>query len=127
MPAGEVTVRVGWSSLNFKDALSISGHPGVTRHFPHVPGIDAAGTVVASTSPRFASGAEVIITGFDFGSQRWGGYAELTRVPADWIVPRPAGLTQREAMAFGTAGFTAAQCVRGIQHEGILPPPARSW
>ncbi len=121
LPAGEVTVRGRWSSLNYKDALSISGHPGITRTFPHVPGIDVAGNVVASTSTDFAPGAEVIVTGFEFGSQRWGGYAELTRVPAEWVVPLPPGLTAREAMVLGTAGFTAAQCVQALQHEGVAP------
>lgn len=121
LPAGDVTVRVEWSSLNYKDALSISGHPGVTRDFPHVPGIDAAGTVVASEPSGFAPGVQVIVTGFDFGSQRWGGYAELTRVPADWVVPLPAGLSPRDAMVLGTAGFTAAQCVAALQHEGVAP------
>ena len=121
LPAGEVTVRGHWSSLNYKDALTISGHPGVTRNFPHVPGIDVAGTVVASDSDQFAPGDQVIVTGFEFGSGRWGGYGELTRVPADWVVPLPSGLTAREAMVHGTAGFTAAQCVQAIQHEGITP------
>jgi putative YhdH/YhfP family quinone oxidoreductase len=86
-----------------------------------VPGIDAAGTVVASQAAAFPPGTEVIVTGFDFGSVRWGGYADRTRVPADWLVPLPVGLTSREAMALGTAGFTAAQSVLAIQHAGITP------
>lgn len=121
LPAGDVVVRVEWSSLNYKDALSISGHPGVTRDFPHVPGIDAAGTVLASEAGELAPGTKVLVHGFDFGSQRWGGYGELTRVPADWVVPLPVGLAARDAMVLGTAGFTAGQCVAALEHAGVVP------
>jgi len=121
LPPGDVTIRVAYSSLNYKDALSMRGHPGVTTAFPHVPGIDAAGSVVESDVEQFPVGARVVITGFDFGSRRWGGYGELTRVPAAWLVPLPDGLTERDAMALGTAGFTAAQCVMALEHEGVTP------
>lgn len=119
LPAGDVTVRVAWSSLNYKDALAASGNPGVVRRFPHVPGIDAVGTVVESRDARFAPGAEVLVTGFDLGAAQWGGYAELIRVPAEWVVSLPAGLTLRESMIFGTAGFTAAIGVEALLAHGI--------
>ncbi len=121
LPAGEVTVRVLWSSLNYKDALAATGHPGITRQFPHVPGIDAAGVVAESTSPEFPIGTEVIATGHELGVERWGGWAEFVRVPAAWLVKRPAGLTLEEAMTIGTAGFTAAQCVQALIHAGVTP------
>ena len=121
LPAGEVTVRVEWSSLNYKDALAATGHPGITRVFPHVPGIDAAGVVVESSSSEFPIGAEVIATGHELGVERWGGWAEFIRVPAAWLVKRPAGLTLEEAMTIGTAGFTAAQSVMALIHAGITP------
>ncbi len=121
LPAGDVLVRVRYSSLNYKDALGCTGHPGVVSQFPHVPGIDAAGVVEQSSSPKFAPGAEVLVTGFELGAPRWGGYAEFIRVPADWVVPLPKGLTLRESMAIGTAGFTAALCVQAIELQGIGP------
>ena len=89
--------------------------------FPHVPGIDCAGTVVESTSPQFKPGDEVLVTGYEFGAGHWGGYSQFVRVPAEWIVPLPAGLTLRETMIYGTAGFTAAQCVTAIVERGIEP------
>jgi acrylyl-CoA reductase (NADPH) len=121
LPPGEVTIRVAYSSLNYKDALASQGHPGVVRTLPHVPGIDCAGTVEESTSPDFRPGDEVIVTGYDLGSGHWGGYAEFVRVPAKWIVRLPSGLTLRETMIYGTAGFTAAQCVAAIIGRGIEP------
>ena len=121
LPAGDVVVRVRYSSLNYKDALGCTGHPGVVNKFPHVPGIDAAGVVEESTSPKFTPGAEVLVTGFELGARRWGGYAEFIRVPADWVVPLPTGLSLRESMAIGTAGFTAALCVQAIELQGIGP------
>ncbi len=121
LPAGEVTVRVGWSSLNYKDALAATGHPGITRTFPHVPGIDAAGVVAESTASEFPVGTEVIATGHELGVERWGGWAEFIRVPAAWLVKRPAGLTLEEAMTIGTAGFTAAQSVLALIHAGVTP------
>jgi putative YhdH/YhfP family quinone oxidoreductase len=121
LPAGEVLVRVAWSSLNYKDALAASGHPGVVRRFPHVPGIDAAGTVEASTSSEFRPGDRVVITGFEMGAPAWGGWAEYVRVPAGWVVPLPVGLSMRESMIFGTAGFTAAQSIERLQQNEITP------
>jgi len=121
LPAGDVLVRVVYSSLNFKDALASQGHPGVVRSFPHVPGIDCAGQVVESASPDFEPGDEVLITGYDLGAGHWGGFASYVHVPAEWIVRLPAGLSLREAMIYGTAGFTAAQCVDAILKRGIGP------
>ncbi|MGD9646782.1 MAG: YhdH/YhfP family quinone oxidoreductase [Pirellulales bacterium] len=121
LPAGDVLVRVAWSSLNYKDALAASGHPGVVRRFPHVPGIDAAGIVAETTSDKFQPSDRVLITGFDLGAPAWGGWAEYVRVPAGWVVPLPAGLTLRESMIFGTAGFTAAQSIEQLEHNEITP------
>lgn len=121
LPAGNVTVRVAWSSLNYKDALAATGHPGITRQFPHIPGIDAAGVVAESISTEFPVGTEVIATGHELGVERWGGWAEFVRVPVAWLVKRPAGLTLEEAMTIGTAGFTAAQCVQALIHARVTP------
>jgi len=121
LPPGDVLVKVAYSSLNYKDALACQAHPGVVRKLPHVPGIDAAGEVVESTSPDYQSGDEVLVTGYDLGTTHWGGYAEYVRVPAEWVVAMPAGMTSELAMTYGTAGFTAAQCVAAIQHHGIEP------
>jgi len=119
LPAGEVVVRVRYSSLNYKDALSATGNRGVTKQFPHVPGIDAAGVVEESSVPEWKSGQEVIVTGYELGSNHHGGFAEYVRVPAAWVVPLPAGLTLREAMAFGTAGLTAGLAVHRLLHHGL--------
>jgi putative YhdH/YhfP family quinone oxidoreductase len=119
--ADEVLVNVQYSSLNYKDALAAGGHPGVVRSLPHVPGIDAAGTVVSSTNPNLQPGQSVIITGNDLGAGHWGGWSQYIRVPANWIVPLPQGMTLREAMILGTAGFTAAQCVLALETNGIGP------
>lgn len=121
LPAGDVTVQVQWSSLNYKDALAATGNPGITRKFPHVPGIDAAGVVIQSSSADFPVGTEVIATGHELGVERWGGWAQYIRVPAAWLVKRPATLTLEEAMTIGTAGFTAAQSVQALIHAGITP------
>lgn len=121
LPAGEVVIRVDYSSLNYKDALACQGHPGVVRAFPHVPGIDCAGTVVESTVDQYPPGREVLVTGYELGSGHWGGFARFVCVPAEWIVPLPEGLSAREAMIYGTAGFTAAQCVTAIVERGIRP------
>ena len=121
LSAGDVLVRVSHSSLNYKDALAATGHPGVARKFPHVPGIDAAGVVAESTSPLFKVGDEVIATGHELGVERYGGWGEYVRVPAEWIVRRPAGLSLEESMMLGTAGFTAAQCVDALQRHRITP------
>jgi len=114
LPEGELLVRVDCSSINYKDALSATGNPGVTKLYPHVPGIDAAGTVVADRSGRFAPGARVIVSGHRFGMDHWGGFAQYVRVPAAWAVPLPAGLSPLESMRLGTAGFTAALCLEAI-------------
>jgi len=121
LPPGDILIRVRYSSLNYKDALSATGHPGITRHYPHVPGIDAAGLVLASNSPRFRVGDEVVVTGYELGATRWGGYSQFIRVPADWPLPLPVGLSLRESMIFGTAGFTAAQSVAALLAHGVLP------
>ncbi len=121
LPDHDVTVRVSHSSLNYKDALSADGNRGVTRDYPHTPGIDAAGTVVASRDPRFAEGDPVLCTGFDLGMNTAGGLAEYVRVPGDWLVRRPAGLSARDAMAFGTAGLTAALAVARLAAAGATP------
>lgn len=121
LPQGNVLIRVQYSSLNYKDALSATGHPGVTTKFPHVPGIDAAGTVVSSTVPQFHNDESVIVTGFDLGMNTWGGFAEYIRVPADWVIPLPPRLTLRESMILGTAGFTAALCIQALEQNGITP------
>ncbi len=121
LPPGDILIRVAYSSLNYKDALSATGHPGVTRKFPHVPGIDAAGVVAHSASAEFQEGDSVIVTGFDLGQNTWGGFAEFVRVPAAWVQRLPAGLTLRESMIIGTAGFTAALCLEAIRHEGVAP------
>jgi putative YhdH/YhfP family quinone oxidoreductase len=121
LPQGELVVRVRWSSLNYKDALSATGHPGVTRNFPHTPGIDAAGEVVSDASGRFQTGEAVLVTGFDLGMETDGGYGQLIRIPADWALPLPAGLSMRDAMIFGTAGLTAALSVHAIAEHGVNP------
>lgn len=121
LPPGDTLVRVQYSSLNYKDALSASGHRGITRRYPHTPGVDAAGVAVESASGAIA-GSEVIVTGYDLGMNTPGGFGEYIRVPAEWVVPRPATLTLREAMILGTAGFTAALSVLRLQQLGIVPP-----
>jgi len=108
LPQGEVLVKVSYSSLNYKDALSATGNKGVTKNYPHTPGIDAAGVVVESDSSLFNAGDEVIVTGYDLGMNTAGGFGEYIRVPAEWVVKLPAGLSLKESMIIGTAGFTAA-------------------
>lgn len=121
LPAGEVTVRVAYSSLNYKDALSLSGNKGVTRKYPHTPGIDAVGTVLTSSVPQFAAGDRVLVTGYDLGMSTDGGFGECIRVPASWLLPLPSALDARTAMALGTAGLTAALCVDSLLQVGIAP------
>jgi acrylyl-CoA reductase (NADPH) len=121
LPPGDVLIRVQYSSLNYKDALAATGHPGVTRKFPHVPGIDAAGVVLESQDPQFPPGTEVVVTGRELGVERWGGWAEAIRVPAEWVMKRPHGLSLKETMILGTAGFTAAQCLLAVRSHGIRP------
>ncbi|MCH8542806.1 MAG: YhdH/YhfP family quinone oxidoreductase [Alcanivorax sp.] len=121
LPEGEVLVRVQWSSLNYKDALSASGNKGVTRQYPHTPGIDAAGEVVSDSSGTFAEGAGVIVTGYDLGMNTAGGYGEYIRVPAAWVTRLPQGMDARTAMLFGTAGLTAGLCVQTLLDSGVTP------
>jgi len=121
LPPGDLLIRVAYSSLNYKDALSATGHPGVTRQFPHTPGIDAAGEVVACSSGLFTPGEQVIVTGYDLGMETDGGWGQYIRIPSDWAVRLPAGLTVRESMALGTAGFTAALSVLKLVQAGIQP------
>ena len=119
LPAGEVLVRVCYSSINYKDMLSASGNRGVTKRYPHTPGIDAAGVVEQSADPTFKVGEEVIVTSYDLGMNTAGGLSEYIRVPAAWVVKKPAGLTLRESMIFGTAGFTAALSVLKLKDYGL--------
>ena len=121
LPAGEVLIQVAYSALNYKDALAATGHPGVARNFPHVPGIDVAGTVVESTSPDVALGTQVLATSYEMGVERWGGWSELVRVPADWVLPLPKGMSLHESMVLGTGGLTAGLCVRALRHQDVLP------
>jgi len=121
LPDGEVTVEVARSSLNYKDALVLAGRPGLVRDHPHVPGIDLAGTVRTSSDPDLAPGDEVLVTGCWLGERHWGGMATLARVPADWVVRRPAGMDAQRAMALGTAGFTAQLAVDALTHGGVRP------
>ena len=119
LDAGSVTIRVAYSSINYKDALAATGAGKIIRRFPCVGGIDLSGTVVASTDPRFKSGDKVIATSFDIGVAHHGGYAEIARVPGDWVVPLPAGLSLFDAMALGTAGFTAALGIVRMEENGL--------
>ena len=121
LPPGELVVQVHYSSLNYKDALSATGHPGVTRHFPHTPGIDAAGEVINCRDGSFAPGQKVIVTGHDLGMNTSGGWGQYIRVPAMWAVPLPDGLTLWESMALGTAGLTAALSVLKLEKAGLKP------
>lgn len=119
LPQNEVLIRVGYSSLNYKDALSASGNRGVTKNYPHTPGIDAAGVVVHSSSEQLAVGDEVMVTGYDLGMNTPGGLAQYISVPAAWVVKRPQGLSLRESMVLGTAGLTAALCVSKLLAAGL--------
>ncbi len=121
LPIGEVLIKVAYSSLNYKDALSASGNKGVSRNFPHTPGIDAAGTVEVSDSDDFKKGDKVLVTGFDLGMNTAGGMAEYIQVPAAWVVPLPEGLGLRESMVYGTAGLTAGLSVYQLIYQGINP------
>lgn len=118
---GEVVIRVMYSSVNYKDALAATGAGKVIRRFPCVGGVDAAGVVESSQDERFAVGSQVIVTGYGMGVEHDGGYAEYARVPADWLVPLPQGLTLREAMALGTAGFTAALAIHRLEQNELAP------
>ncbi|MBW2625729.1 MAG: YhdH/YhfP family quinone oxidoreductase, partial [Deltaproteobacteria bacterium] len=121
LPAGEVLVRVHYSSLNYKDGLSATGHRGVTKNYPHTPGVDAAGVVEVSLSEAFQPGDEVIVTSYDLGMNTSGGFGQFIRVPADWVVPLPENLSPRESMAYGSAGLTAGFCIFKLQEHGVTP------
>ncbi|MHA7848758.1 acrylyl-CoA reductase (NADPH) [Serratia sp. D1N4] len=121
LPEGDVTVDVNWSSLNYKDALAITGKGKIIRNFPMVPGIDFAGRVQSSKDPRFKAGQSVVLTGWGVGENHWGGLAEQARVCGEWLVPLPAGLNERKAMILGTAGFTAMLCVMALEEGGVKP------
>lgn len=121
LPEGEVLINVKYSSLNYKDALSAIGNRGVTSQYPHTPGIDAAGIIVSSTNPIFNEGDEVIVTGYDLGMNTSGGFGQYIRVPASWVVRLPQGLTLRESMSYGTAGFTASLALYKLESSGLIP------
>lgn len=121
----DVLIEVKWSSLNYKDALSAKGHKGITRNYPHTPGVDAAGVVVKSDSTEIKVGEEVIVTGHDLGMNTYGGFSEYVSVPEDWIVKLPTGLTLRDSMIYGTAGITAAICVDQLLKHNLEPQKSR--
>lgn len=121
LPAGDVTVDVAWSTLNYKDALAITGSSPVVRSFPMVPGIDFAGTVEASDNPAFRPGDSVVLNGWGVGEKHWGGLATRARVSADWLIPLPAAFSPRQAMSVGTAGYTAMLCVLALEKHGVKP------
>ncbi len=121
LKSDEVLIRVAYSSLNYKDALSANGHKGITRNFPHIPGIDAAGTVLSDTTGTFERGEEVLVTGFDLGMNTHGGLSEYICVPANWLVKKPSNLSLHSAMQWGTAGVTAAMAIDQLQKNDILP------
>ncbi len=121
LPQNGVLIKVAYSSLNYKDALSATGNKGVTRRYPHTPGIDAAGIVVESNSDKFQPGDQVIVTGYDLGMNTAGGFGEYINVPAEWVVPLPDGLSLLESMIVGTAGFTAALSIHHLLRSGQKP------
>ena len=121
LPAGDVRVRVHYSTLNYKDGLAITGKGPVVRSFPMVPGIDFAGEVLESTSPEFKVGDAVLLNGWGVGEGHWGGLAQQARVQADWLIPLPKGFTAKQALAIGTAGYTAMLCVMALQKHGVKP------
>lgn len=121
LPAGDVTVRVKYSTLNYKDALAITGKGLIIRNFPMVPGIDFAGEVVESQNSAYRPGDEVILNGWGVGENHWGGLAELARVPAQYLTPKPNGLSLKDCMALGTAGYTAMLCVQALAKNGVTP------
>ena len=121
LPEGEVTVAVEYSTVNYKDGLCIGPGGGLVRKYPHVPGIDFAGTVEASSDDRYRSGDKVVLTGWRVGEAHWGGYSQKANVRADWLVPLPDGLDTRQAMAVGTAGFTAMLAVMALEDHGLEP------
>src|SRR5439155_2869828 len=121
LPSGDVLIKVAYSSVNYKDGLASIPEGKIVRSYPFVPGIDLAGIVAESNDSRFKSGDEVIATSYDLGVSHYGGFSEYARVKADWIVPLPAGLTLKEAMTLGTAGFTAALAIHQLEKNGLKP------
>lgn len=121
LPEGNVTVAVDYSTVNYKDGLCLGSGGGLVRNYPHVPGIDFAGTVEASDDPRYSVGDKVVLTGWRVGEVHWGGYAQKARVNGDWLVPLPEGLSTRQSMAVGTAGFTAMLAILALEDHGLTP------
>lgn len=121
LPDREVTVAVTYSTLNYKDGLAITGRGPVVRSFPMVPGIDLVGQVIASRDSRYAVGDQVILNGWGVGEAAWGGLAQRARLSGDWLIPLPEGVTPRQAMAIGTAGYTAMLCVLALERHGVRP------
>ncbi len=121
LPAGDVKVRVGYSTLNYKDALAITGKAPVVRQFPMVPGIDFAGTVEESENTAYRAGDGVLLNGWGVGEHHWGGLAQLARVKGEWLIPLPGAFTARQAMAIGTAGYTAMLCIIALERHGVVP------
>lgn len=119
LPEGDVVIKVAYSSVNYKDGLAAIPDGNIVRNYPHVPGIDLAGTVVSSTNKQFKEGDEVIATSYEIGVSHFGGYSEYARIPSEWIVPLPEGLSMKEAMAYGTAGFTAALSIQRLEDSGL--------
>jgi len=121
LPEGDVTIAVDYSTLNYKDGMVVNGLGKLVRTYPHIPGIDFSGTVEESRDPRYKPGDKVLLTGWHVGERHWGGYAERARVKADWLVPLPDGLTTFDAMAVGTAGFTAMLAIMALEEHGLTP------
>lgn len=121
LPEGDVTVRVAYSTLNYKDGLAITGKGPVVRRFPMVPGIDLAGVVESSDHPSYSPGDRVVLNGWGVGETHWGGLAQLARLQGDWLVPLPDGLSEHQAMAIGTAGYTAMLCLMALERHGLTP------
>jgi acrylyl-CoA reductase (NADPH) len=121
LPQREVAIDVEYSTINYKDGLAIAGRPGVVRSYPIVPGIDLAGTVTASTDSRYSAGDQVVLNGWEVGESYWGGLAQKASLDADWLVPLPSAFTTEQAMAIGTAGYTAMLCVLGLEEHGVTP------
>jgi acrylyl-CoA reductase (NADPH) len=125
LPEGDVLVEVAYSTLNYKDGLAVTGQGKVIRKYPMVPGIDFAGVVAESASPQFKMGDAVLLTGWGVGESHWGGFAQMARVKAEWLLPLPEGLTPKQAMGIGTAGFTAMLCVMDLEDKGLTPADQR--
>ena len=121
LPQGDVTVAVEYSTVNYKDGLCVGPGGGLVRNYPHIPGIDFAGTVIASDSKDFTEGDKVVLTGWRVGEAWWGGYSQKARIKSEWLVPLPAGVSTRQAMAVGTAGFTAMLSVMALEAHGLKP------